>query len=108
MLNLPIMSLVEAAVLVSKSVSDLNDQKKEGPILQDLPDSRLLGDDGVIDSLGFAFLIVTIEQYALDDLGKEILIFDDEVMEMDFESDENPFSTLGSLTSFVAQKLAQV
>ena len=76
--------------------------------MADRPDSKLLGDDGVIDSLGFAFLIVTIEQYALDDLDKEILIFDDEVMEMDFESDQNPFSTLGSLASFVAQKLEQV
>jgi hypothetical protein len=102
------MSLVEASVLVSKSVSDLNDQKKEGPIIQDLPESKLLGDDGVIDSLGFAFLIVTIEQYALDDLGKEILIFDDDVMEMDFESVDNPFATLGSLTNFVATKLEQV
>lgn len=102
------MSLVEASALVTKSVSDLNGQKKEGPIIQDLPESKLLGDDGVIDSLGFAFLIVTIEQYALDDLGKEILIFDDDVMEMDFESVDNPFATLGSLTNFVATKLEQV
>lgn len=105
MLSLPIMSHLEASKLISKAVGDLNDQKREGPPFPNIPDARLLGDDGIIDSLGFAFLIVTIEQYALDDLDKEILIFDDEVMEMDFDSDENPFSTLGSLTTFVAQKL---
>lgn len=102
------MSHQQASKLISKAVSDLNEQKRKGPPLTDRPDSKLLGDDGVIDSLGFAFLIVTIEQYALDDLGKEILIFDDEVMEMDFGSADNPFSTLGSLASFVAQKLEQV
>ena len=48
---------------------------------------------------------MTIEQYALDDLGKEILIFDDEVMEMDFDSEANPFATVGSLTKFVNSKL---
>lgn len=105
MLALPIMSHNKATELISRAVGDLNAQKRNGPPLADRPDSKLLGDDGVIDSLGFAFLIVTIEQYALDDLDKEILIFDDEVMELDFESDENPFSTLGSLTAFVAQKL---
>ena len=99
------MSHSEAVNLIAKAVKDLNEQKREGPHLVFNQMTRLLGDDGVIDSLGFAFLIVTIEQYALDDLDKEILIFDDEVMEMDFESSENPFSTLGSLTNFVAQKL---
>ena len=99
------MSHSEAVNLIAKAVKDLNDQKREGPQLVFNQMTKLLGDDGVIDSLGFAFLIVTIEQYALDDLDKEILIFDDEVMEMDFESSENPFSTLGSLTNFVSQKL---
>jgi len=101
------MSILEASELISKAVSDLNDQKREGPPLPNDSETRLLGDDGAIDSLGFAFLIVTIEQYALDDLGKEIIIFNDEVMEMDFESADNPFATLGSLTNFVAQKLGK-
>ena len=105
MLALPLMSLPEASKLISKAIRDLNSQKREGPHVPDMPESRRLGADGVIDSLGFAFLIVTIEQYALDDLDKEILIFDDEVMEMDFESADNPFTTLGSLAKFVANKL---
>jgi hypothetical protein len=102
------MSLQIAENIIGKAVADLNAQKREGRPLLNSSATRLLGDDGSIDSLGFAFLIVTIEQYALDDLDKEILIFDDEVMEMDFESSENPFSTLGSLAFFVAQKLDQV
>ena len=99
------MSFIEASKIMSKSISDLNEQKSKGPPLLDSSETKLLGDDGMIDSLGFAFLIVTIEQYALDDLDKEITIFDDEVMEMDFELADNPFATVGSLSKFVAQKL---
>ena len=95
-----------AAKIVAKAIVDVNAQKTEGPLLVDHPETLLLGDNGVIDSLGFAFLIVTIEQYALDDLDKEILLFDDEVMEMDIDSADNPFLTIGSLTAFVQRKLA--
>jgi acyl carrier protein len=95
-----------AAEIVAKAVKDVNAQRTEGAELVDSPDTKLLGDDGVIDSVTFAFLIVTIEQYALDDLDREIILFDDEVMEMDFDSAENPFATLESLTTFVARKLS--
>ena len=100
------MSVSEAAVrIVSKAVADVNDQKTEGPPLVDAPGTLLLGEDGVIDSLAFAFFIVTIEQYALDDLDTEIILFDDEVMEMDFDALDNPFRTVGSLTELVSRKL---
>jgi acyl carrier protein len=94
-----------AEQLVSKAIVDVNQQSSDGPRIADDRNTRLLGDDGVIDSLAFAFLIVTIEQYALDDLNKEIVIFDDEVMEMDFDADNNPFTTVGSLITFVSNKL---
>ena len=96
------MSLIEAsAKLVSKAIVDVNAQKTDGRLLVDNPGTMLLGDEGVIDSLAF----VCIEQYALDDLDKEIILFDDEVMQMDFDSADNPFLTVGSLTEFVQRKL---
>jgi len=100
------MSLESAARIVSQAIADVNEQKTEGPPLVDHPETRLLGEEEVIDSLAFAFLIVTIEQYALDDLDQEIVLFDDEVMEMDFDSADNPFVTVGSLTEFVSRKLS--
>lgn len=96
----------QAETIVSKAITDVNEQKSEGPPLVNHPESLLLGEDGVIDSLAFAFLIVTIEQYALDDLDKEIILFDDEVMEMDFDSVDNPFISIGTLVEFVEKKLA--
>ena len=100
------MTIQVASQLISKAIKDVNDQREEELQIVDNPSTRLLGDDGVIDSLAFAFLIVTIEQYALDDLDKEIIIFDDEVMEMDFDASNNPFSTIGSLAKFVSIKLS--
>ncbi len=101
------MSLFEASVkIVSKAIVDVNAQKTEGLSLVDHPETLLLGESGVIDSLAFAYLVVCIEQYALDDLDKEIILFDDEVMQMDFDSVDNPFMTIGSLTEFVQRKLA--
>ena len=95
-----------AAQIVSKAIVDVNAQKTEGPPLVDHPETLLLGESGVIDSLAFAFLVVCVEQYALDDLDKEIILFDDEVMQMDFDSVDNPFMTIGTLTEFVQRKLA--
>lgn len=101
------MNLSESsAKIMSKAIVDVNAQKTEGPPLIDHPETRLLGEEGVIDSLAFAFLVVCIEQYALDDLDREIILFDDEVMQMDFDSVDNPFVTIGSLTEFVQRKLA--
>ncbi len=100
------MSLSEAsAQIVSKAIIDVNAQKTEGSLLVDHPETLLLGESGVIDSLAFAYLVVCIEQYALDDLDKEIILFDDEVMQMDFDSVDNPFMTISSLTAFVQRKL---
>jgi acyl carrier protein len=105
--SLALMSSYEvAASIVSKAIVDVNAQKTEGPLLVDAPDTRLLGEDGVIDSLAFAFLVVTIEQYALDDLDKEIVLFDDTVMEMEVDDVDNPFVTIGTLTEFVCRKLS--
>ena len=100
-----VMSIKESSQIIAKAVSDVNAQKQDGTRIEFEESTCLIGGDGVIDSLGFAFLIVTIEQYALDDLGKEIMIVDDEVMEMDFDSVANPFTTIGSLIAFVGKKL---
>jgi hypothetical protein len=94
-----------AASIVSKAINDVNAQKTEGQLLINHPDTLLLSEEGVIDSLAFAFLIITIEQYALDDFDKEIILFDDEVMQMDFDTIGNPFMTVGSLIKFVQSKL---
>jgi hypothetical protein len=94
-----------ATRIVSLAIADVNAQSTNGVTLKDDPGYHLLGDAGVIDSLGFAYFIVTIEQHALDELGKEIVLFDDEVMELDFDAVDNPFRTIGSLTEYVARKL---
>lgn len=102
-----VMDFSEVAVaLVSKAVQAVNDQLTESEPLVDHPSTRLLDEDGVIDSLAFAFFIVTIEQFALDDFDMDIVLVDDEVLDMDIDSVDNPFLTIGTLTDYVAKKLA--
>lgn len=95
-----------ATQIISKAIADVNAQRTSGPPLVDSPDTRLLGEEGVIDSLSFAFLVVTIEQHALDDIGKEIILFDDEVMTIAVDDASNPFATIGSLTQYVQKKIS--
>lgn len=95
-----------SANIVSKAIVDVNAQKTDDRLLVDHPDTRLLGEDGVIDSIAFAYLVVCIEQYVLDELDKEIVLFDDEVMQLDFDGIDNPFMSIGSLTAFVQRKLS--
>lgn len=59
----------------------------------------------VIDSLGFAFLIVTIEQVILDSMNREVVLFDDSLMDLDLGSPDNPFLSLGSLIRYLSEKL---
>jgi hypothetical protein len=93
---------VTAADIVSRAIKEVNAQLTKGEPIEDARGTILMGDEGVIDSVNFAYLIVTIEQIVFDDLDVDLLLFDDEVMEME----ENPFSTIGSLTDHLSGKLA--
>lgn len=68
-------------------------------------DTDLLGAQSPLDSVTFAFLIVTIEQFAMDDYDADIVLFDEEAMGWDYESLDNPFYTVGSLAEFTARKM---
>lgn len=100
-------SRTSAADAVFKAVRDVNEQREEGrDALQESENQPLLAAEGVIDSLAFAFLVVTVEQYLYDDLDQEVLLFDDEVMDLDVSDPAHPFATLGSLINHVSAKLA--
>jgi hypothetical protein len=95
----------KAGAVVGQAIGLFNEQAEPNKRIGNDKSTPLLSEGQVIDSLGFAFLIVTIEQLVLDELGIEIVLFDDSLMEMDFTSPDNPFSTIGALTSYLATKL---
>lgn len=103
----PVQHRSSAADAVFKAVRDVNEQREEGRLpLEESESQPLLAAEGVIDSLAFAFLVVTVEQYVYDDFDREVLLFDDEVMDLDVSDPAHPFATLGSLIDLVTAKLA--
>jgi hypothetical protein len=92
---------------VTNAIRDVNEQHAGEVHIPDDPATELLGPASPLDSVTFAYFIVTIEQYALDDYDQEIVLFDEEVMELDFEALDNPFYTVGSLIAFVAGRLTE-
>lgn len=90
---------------VTNAIRDVNDQQLGEIAISEDPATELLGPASPLDSVAFAYLFVTIEQYVLDDYDQEILLFDEAAMELDFEALDNPFYTVGSLTQYVAERL---
>jgi len=96
----------EARRAVYEAVEAFNAQADPGKAIVPDDDTPLLNPEGqVIDSLGFAFLIVTIEQVVLDSMNREVVLFDDSLMDLDLGSPDNPFLSLGSLVSYLSKKL---
>jgi D-alanine--poly(phosphoribitol) ligase subunit 2 len=64
----------------------------------------LLGERGVVDSLGLVRLILTVERRLEDDLGIQLSLTDEKAM-----SERNsPFRTVGALISYVQARLQPV
>lgn len=68
-----------------------------GPGLSKDAATILLGDDAALDSLAFVSLIVGVEEIIAESLGHRVTLAD----EMSFETDGNPFATVGALTAHV-------
>jgi acyl carrier protein len=65
-------------------------------------DTRLLGAGAVIDSIGFVSLLVSLEQL----LPGQIDLATSYMDQTEREDSENPFSTVGSLASYISAIVA--
>jgi D-alanine--poly(phosphoribitol) ligase subunit 2 len=59
-------------------------------------DTALLGDEGLLDSLGLVNLLVDVEQALEDETGAEITIGDDRAV----SASHSPFRTVGALADY--------
>ena len=96
----------EALICVQRGFEEVNATRDAGDQISTDPDTELLGPTAPLDSVTFAFLIVAIEQTSIDDYDRDIVLFDEDAMGWDYESRDNPFYTVGSLTAYVARKMA--
>ena len=91
---------------VVRAIEEINATRDPGEQVSPALDTDLLGAQAPLDSVTFAFLIVTIEQFAMDDYGADIVLFDEDAMGLDYESLDNPFYTVGSLAEYTAHKMS--
>ena len=78
------------------------------PGLADRPDglsdqSALLGEGGLLDSLGLVTLIVDVEQDLADQAGITVTLGDDRAV----SARHSPFRTVGSLAEYALERIGQ-
>ena len=91
----------ELSGLVIGSITDIISEnlKESETELATLSDStRLIGREGVLDSLGLVSAIVDIEQKLSDDYAIEVTIADERAM----SQEKSPFRTVGTLVEYIS------
>ena len=91
---------LDIAKIVFDCIDDLNKQLPVGGRLTKVADSILIGDGGVLDSLGLITLCVNIEQALSDQLGMECAVLD----ELMTERAEHPMRTVGTMMQWIEQQ----
>lgn len=90
---------VESAVY--KAVDELNKQLPKGSHVEKSLDAVLYGKSGKLESIDVVTLIMEVEDQIKAEFGTSITIADDRAM----SQENSPFSTLGTLTTYVAELL---
>jgi acyl carrier protein len=87
---------------VYSAVDDLNEILGADERIEKSPDVALIGTDARLDSLGLVNLIVLVEEKVQETFGVGITLVDERAM----SQSKSPFRTLGSLTEFVEEQMA--
>jgi hypothetical protein len=91
---------------ISHAVDQINSvDSSEPPYVPELHNQIFGGATGM-DSLNFAFFVISIEQFIKDTAKKEITLFDDYVFSLDPNDPNHPFATIASLTDYIVSKLS--
>jgi len=90
---------LEITAVVTHCIDELNKQLPAAGRLTTTPDTLLVGDGGVLDSLGLITLFVSIEQ----ELATKHAITCPLLDTLMSETDGNPMETIGSLVHWINQ-----
>lgn len=87
--------------LILSALRDTLVERSKTPCAEVDPSTRLYGEDGLLDSLGIATLVMEIEA-RLDELYEiQVVLTDDRAM----SRSSSPFATLGSLINYVEARV---
>lgn len=86
--------------LLARAVGELNQQLPRDQRIQPVPETRLFGGGGTLDSLSLINLVVITEEMAQREFGREVSL------SQYLESDEgNPFATVDTLADALVREL---
>ena len=99
---------VERAEIVEMVISGLEDvlamSNGDAPAKEDLgEDTRLIGREGLLDSMGLVTLIVDLEQRLEEECDVVLVLADDRAM----SQKNSPFRSAGALTDYICQLLEE-
>ena len=89
--------------LVYAAIDEVNAQSVNGASVVKSLDTTLLGGDGGMDSLTFVNLIVALEEQIHSDLGRSVVLVDENSMSLQ----DQPFRTVGTLVQYVETLIAR-
>lgn len=87
--------------VMSRAISAFN--ATEPVQIPDTPDTVLLGEGGIVDSLGLVRLVLTVERQIEQDTGTALSLTDERAM----SQRTSPFRSVGALTAYIATCLTE-
>lgn len=98
--------LAESAI--KHAIEQVNAIDSHEPKFHGSPESQIFGGANGLDSLNFAFFVITIEQFLRENGGYEIVLFDDYIFNLDTADPNHPFATISSLINYIESKLLSI
>lgn len=92
---------MNALEIVYAAIDLVNEQIVDGSKISKSPETILLGDDGVIDSLTLVNLVVAIEDHLASKQGLTVTLVDEDT----FSAEDQPLRSVGSLAQLVERKM---
>ncbi|MDJ0927453.1 MAG: acyl carrier protein [Gammaproteobacteria bacterium] len=84
--------------LIVEAARELGDQDEIELPVELTADTRLFGEDGILDSMALVSLIVAVEQMIEEQLGFAVSLADDKAL----SQKSSPYQTIGTLADYAA------
>jgi acyl carrier protein len=67
------------------------------------PETRLFGDDGILDSMGLVTLVVAVEQAIEDEFGRSVSLADEKAL----SRKRSPYRSVEALAEYAGEQLEE-
>ena len=84
-------------IIIIKILQDLNDDIESKSLENPNKETKLFGEDGVLDSMALVLMITDLEEEIHDKLEKNVTLADENAM----SQRNSPFNTVESLTDYI-------